>query len=80
VNEPRESPVTIAAGGAELIPRLAPLWMAPQEHHASIAPEIARVRAFRTSKDSWSVPRRRQYEQWLQQDGARLLIAEQGAR
>jgi ribosomal protein S18 acetylase RimI-like enzyme len=52
--------------------------MAPQEHHASIAPEIARVRAFRTSKDSWSVPRRRQYEQWLQQDGAHLLIAEQG--
>jgi hypothetical protein len=69
VNEPRESPVTIAAGGAELIPRLAPLWMALQEHHASIAPEYARVRAFRTPEDSWSA-RRRQYAQWLQQDDA----------
>ena len=50
--------------------------MALQEHHASIAPQIGRVRAFRTPEDSWSV-RRRQYEQWLQHDGARALIAEQ---
>jgi ribosomal protein S18 acetylase RimI-like enzyme len=77
VIEPRESPVTITTGGAELIPRLAPLWMALQEHHASIAPELARVRAFRTPEDSWSV-RRRQYEQWLQPHDARVLIAEQG--
>ena len=76
VKERRESSVTIQAGRADLIPRLAPLWMALQEHHASIAPQIDRVRAFRTPEESWSV-RRRQYEQWFQHGDAQALIAEQ---
>ena len=76
MKERRESSVTIQAGRADLIPRLAPLWMALQKHHASIAPQIERVRAFRTPEESWSV-RRRQYEQWLQHGDAQALTAEQ---
>jgi ribosomal protein S18 acetylase RimI-like enzyme len=71
-----DAEVSIRSGGAELIPRLGPLWTALHAYHASVAPQLARIRSFRTADESWSV-RRRQYEHWLATEDGQVFLAEQ---
>jgi ribosomal protein S18 acetylase RimI-like enzyme len=49
-----------------------PLWNALREHHASVSPHLG---APRTREDSWR-RRRAQYERWLAEPDAFVLIAE----
>lgn len=53
-----------------------PLWSALREHHASVTPDLG---APRTRADSWR-RRRAQYERWLREPDAFILIAELGDR
>ena len=54
--------------------RVEPLWNALREHHASVTPHSA---APRPREDSWT-RRRSQYERWLSEPDAFVLIAERG--
>jgi ribosomal protein S18 acetylase RimI-like enzyme len=51
-----------------------PLWNALREHHASVTPHAG---APRTRADSWA-RRRAQYERWLSERDAFVLVAELG--
>jgi ribosomal protein S18 acetylase RimI-like enzyme len=51
-----------------------PLWNALREHHASVSPHLG---APRTREASWQ-RRRAQYERWLAEPDAFVLIAELG--
>ncbi|HSZ69653.1 MAG TPA: GNAT family N-acetyltransferase [Solirubrobacteraceae bacterium] len=53
-----------------------PLWNALREHHASVSPHLG---APRSRADSWK-RRRAQYEQWLSEPEAFLLLAALGER
>jgi ribosomal protein S18 acetylase RimI-like enzyme len=53
-----------------------PLWNALREHHTSVTPHLD---APRTREDSWK-RRRAQYERWLSEPDAFVLIAERGER
>jgi GNAT superfamily N-acetyltransferase len=56
--------------------RIEPLWNALREHHASVTPELGPPR---TREQSW--PRRRgQYERWLADPDAFVLLAERGGQ
>ncbi|HEY4996437.1 MAG TPA: GNAT family N-acetyltransferase [Solirubrobacteraceae bacterium] len=62
----------ISAAGVERVAELEPLWAAMHVHHGEIAEHMAPTRDV---ADSWQ-RRRKQYEQWLAEDCAWLLIAE----
>jgi ribosomal protein S18 acetylase RimI-like enzyme len=49
-----------------------PLWNALREHHSSVTPDLGPPRS---REESWE-RRRRQYEQWLSEPEAFLLVAE----
>ncbi|HTA13276.1 MAG TPA: GNAT family N-acetyltransferase [Solirubrobacteraceae bacterium] len=51
-----------------------PLWNALREHHSSVTPELG---APRSRDESWR-RRRAQYEAWLGNPGAFVLLAERG--
>jgi ribosomal protein S18 acetylase RimI-like enzyme len=51
-----------------------PLWNALREHHASVTPDLGGPR---TREDSWT-RRRAQYERWLSEPEAFILLAELG--
>jgi ribosomal protein S18 acetylase RimI-like enzyme len=53
-----------------------PLWNALREHHARVSPHLG---APRSRADSWT-RRRAQYEQWLSEPEAFLLLAAHGER
>jgi ribosomal protein S18 acetylase RimI-like enzyme len=61
----------IRRGHADEIDRLAPLWRALRDHHATL-PAMPSVRSL---EDSWE-RRRGQYLDWLSRDGHTLLVAE----
>lgn len=63
--------VAIVRGGPELIGELKPLWLAMVHHHAEVAPELGPVH---DDDETW---RRRSadYEQWLREDDAFVLVA-----
>ncbi len=61
----------IRRGSRDDVERLAPLWRALYDHHATL-PAMPGVRSL---EDSWD-HRRRQYLDWLSGDGYTLLLAE----
>jgi ribosomal protein S18 acetylase RimI-like enzyme len=65
----------IVRAGSERIDDLQPLWESLHEHHATIAPHLARLGPVRDPRDSWAV-RRALYEEWLVEPDAFVLIAE----
>ncbi len=64
----------VRQGGRDDVDRLEPLWRALREHHVKL-PAMPPVRS---SEDSWEF-RKRQYLDWLSQDGYILLVAERGS-
>jgi ribosomal protein S18 acetylase RimI-like enzyme len=68
--------VSIVRGGLEHIDELEPLWRALYEHHALVGREVAPVREF---VDSWR-HRRAEYERWLSDGEAILLLAQRDGR
>jgi ribosomal protein S18 acetylase RimI-like enzyme len=63
----------IRKGSRDDVERLKPLWHALRNHHAT----LPAMRPLRSIEDSWE-HRRRQYRDWLGQDGYTLLLAERG--
>ena len=63
--------VDIRKGGAELIDRLEPLWLALHAHHQSVQPSFA----YFPDGRSWEL-RRACYERWIQEEGSFVLVAE----
>jgi GNAT superfamily N-acetyltransferase len=63
--------VEIVRGGIELLDAVRPLWLALRAHHHQIAPDLGPVRE---DADSWR-RRRAQYEEWLADDRAFVLVA-----
>jgi len=53
-----------------------PLWSALREHHASVSPDLG---VPRSREDSWQ-RRRAQYERWLSEPEAFVLVAELAGR
>lgn len=62
--------------GASELDLLEPLWNALREHHSSVTPELGTPRSRR---ESW-LRRRGEYEGWLADDGAFVLLAQRGGR
>ncbi|HTA98162.1 MAG TPA: GNAT family N-acetyltransferase [Solirubrobacteraceae bacterium] len=69
--------VRIVRGGAGRIDDLAPLYIALQEHHRTLAPNLAGMSA-RPLDDAWE-RRRDRYARWLVRPDAFTVIAEQGS-
>ena len=65
----------IVDGGASDIARLEPLWLAMVSHHIASRPAAAESVPFRDPPETWT-RRRRRYEEWIHEPGARLLVAE----
>ena len=61
----------VRKGGRDDVERLAPLWRALRDHHATL-PEMPPVRSL---EDSWE-HRKGQYLDWLTKDEYTLLLAE----
>jgi ribosomal protein S18 acetylase RimI-like enzyme len=61
----------VRRGSRDDVDRLEPLWRALRDHHVTL-PAMQPVRSL---EDSWNY-RRRQYLDWLGQDGYTLLFAE----
>ena len=57
--------------GAEAIDELRPLWLAIRDRHGEVMPHLGPVR---DDDDSWRV-RRGDYEKWLSEPGAFLVVA-----
>jgi ribosomal protein S18 acetylase RimI-like enzyme len=57
---------------ADELDLIEPLWNALREHHSSVTPELGRPRP---RLESW-LRRRSQYEAWLADEGAFVLLAE----
>jgi ribosomal protein S18 acetylase RimI-like enzyme len=57
--------------GASELDLLEPLWNALREHHSSVTPELG---APRSRRESW-LRRRGEYEGWLADEGAFVLLA-----
>lgn len=70
--------IRIVRAGPERIDDLEPLWKALLAHHRSIDPGIPGV-PLRALDESWSL-RRAEYEEWLSEPDAFVLIAEDGGR
>ena len=64
--------VRIYKAGKDRLDTLEPLWRALQEHHAKIGAVLG---ALRSPEESWT-RRRREYEQWFDEPGTFMLIAE----
>ena len=71
---------TIQRAGIERLDDLAPLWLAMQRHHESVAPPAltAEVAPFRDHADSWRL-RRASYVAWFDAGNAVLHVAEDAA-
>ena len=69
----------IVRGGPERIPDLQPLWESLSSHHAEVAPELRLFGPVRAPADSWAV-RRALYEEWLAEEDAFVLVAEDDER
>lgn len=69
---------TIQRAGIERLDDLAPLWLAMQEHHESVAPSqlTAEIAPFRDPADSWR-RRRASYVSWFDAGNAVLHVAEE---
>ncbi len=66
-----DSGFAIRRGDRGDVERIAPLWRALRDHHATL-PAMTSVRSF---EDSWSI-RRARYEEWLAGGDHTLLLAE----
>lgn len=64
--------MNIERRGADAIGELEQLWLALKNHHGSVTPE----QPVRADAQSWEL-RRADYERWLAEDGAFVLIARQ---
>jgi ribosomal protein S18 acetylase RimI-like enzyme len=64
----------VRRGDRDEVDRLQPLWRALREHHVTL-PAMPPVRS---PEDSWEF-RKRQYLDWLSQEGHILLVAERGS-
>jgi GNAT superfamily N-acetyltransferase len=73
------SPFSIVRAGAERIDDLQPLWESLSEHHAEVAPGLAKLGPRRRPEDSWRV-RRAIYAELLTEPDAFVLLAEAGSR
>jgi ribosomal protein S18 acetylase RimI-like enzyme len=69
------SAVTIERRGADAIAELEPLWLELKNHHGACTPSLP----VRGDEESWTL-RRRDYERWLAERGAFLLLARQAGR
>jgi GNAT superfamily N-acetyltransferase len=65
----------IARHGAEALDAIEPLWHELKNHHGSCTPAIP----VRSDTESWAM-RRRDYERWLAEPGAFLLVARADGR
>jgi ribosomal protein S18 acetylase RimI-like enzyme len=65
----------VRRGGRNDVDRLAPLWRALRDHHAS----LSSMPPVRPVEDSWE-RRRGQYREWLSREGYVLLVAERDDR
>jgi ribosomal protein S18 acetylase RimI-like enzyme len=63
----------VRRGSRDDVDRLEPLWRALRDHHVT----LPAMRPVRSLEDSWEY-RKRQYLDWLSQDGYTLLFAERG--
>ena len=63
----------VRRGDRDDVERLQPLWSALRDHHVTL-PAMPPVRS---AEDSWEF-RKRQYLDWLSQEGHILLVAERG--
>lgn len=70
--------VRIAKGGPDRVGELEALWKSLHEHHRAIDPRIPGVR-LRDADGSWSF-RRVEYETWLREPDAFVMIAEREGR
>lgn len=66
----------IARVGPEGLEELRPLWLALRDHHGRVMPQLGPVR---DDEDSWR-QRRADYERWLAEPGAFLLVAREERR
>jgi ribosomal protein S18 acetylase RimI-like enzyme len=66
--------IEIARAGLERLEDVGPLWISLQRHHAEVAPELRVLGEARSGEDSWRL-RRANYEGWLGEPGAFLMIA-----
>jgi ribosomal protein S18 acetylase RimI-like enzyme len=66
--------VEIRRIGMSELDLIEPLWNALREHHSSVTPDLGEPRS---RDESWR-RRRGQYEQWLADTGAFVLLAERG--
>ncbi|MGP4103811.1 GNAT family N-acetyltransferase [Nonomuraea sp. KM90] len=62
--------ITLRKGGAELIDRLEPLWLALHQHHQSVQPGFA----YFSDERSWEL-RRSCYRRWIREEGSFILLA-----
>jgi ribosomal protein S18 acetylase RimI-like enzyme len=69
----------IVRAGAERIDDLEPLWASLNLHHVEISPELRALGEVRTREASWRV-RRALYEEWLANDDAFVLVAQDDGR
>lgn len=68
--------VEIVRGGVELLDQARPLWLALRTHHNRIAPDLGPVRE---DDETWR-RRRAQYETWLEDERAFVLLARRAGR
>ena len=69
------SAVNIERRGADALDELEPLWHALKNHHGACTPDVP----VRSDDESWAL-RRRDYQRWLAEPGAFLLVARAGGR
>lgn len=68
---PVHGDVTLRKGGAELIDRLEPLWLALHAHHQAVQPEFT----YFPDERSWEL-RRACYRRWILEPDSFVLLAE----
>jgi GNAT superfamily N-acetyltransferase len=69
--------VEIVRGGIELVPELRELWLALRDHHAAITADDPTMPPVHDDEASWA-QRRADYEQWLSEPDAFVLVARDG--
>jgi ribosomal protein S18 acetylase RimI-like enzyme len=67
--------VEITRHGAEVLNELEPLWLTLKDHHGACTPDLP----IHDDATSWRM-RRAEYADWLQQDGAFVLVARNDER
>jgi len=63
--------IAISRHGSEVLDELRPLWLALVEHHHAVAPQLGEVHP---EDETWR-RRRAQYEEWLAEPDAFVLLA-----